>query len=385
MRFLSAQTISLLGSSIVQYGIIWYITLTTASGVMLTLSTICGFAPQIVMALFAGHFIEKYNAKRMIMIADSSIALATLSLAMVFLAGYKNYVLIYIVLAIRSAGTGIQTPCVNTLIPQLTKKEELMRFNGINSMLGSIIMVLSPAISGMILSIASLEALLFIDVVTAMIGVGLTATIKVHKKVKENHIAESDDMSISGLTYCKRHKKVKYLFFYQLMLLFFITPSAFLIPLLITRTFGQEVWRLTIGEMTYSIGTILGGILISVWGGYRNRIKTTILAGTLYGLLMIGLGISPFFIMFLSFNTIIGICAPCFNTSITVYLQENVVAEMHGRVFSIMQIATACAFPIGMCLFGPLADYVAIPYILMCCGLIVVFISFYFKYLLKQT
>ena len=83
-RFLSAQTISLLGSSIVQYAIIWYITLTTSSGKMITLSTLCGFLPQILISLFAGVWIDRYSRKGIVMITDCLIASATLILAIFF-------------------------------------------------------------------------------------------------------------------------------------------------------------------------------------------------------------------------------------------------------------------------------------------------------------
>ena len=78
-RFLTAQTISLFGSSLVQYAIVWYITLSTSSGRMLTISTICGFAPQIIISLFAGVWIDRYDRKKLIMVSDAVIALATLA------------------------------------------------------------------------------------------------------------------------------------------------------------------------------------------------------------------------------------------------------------------------------------------------------------------
>ncbi len=71
---------------------------------------------------------------------------------------------------------------------------------------------------------------------------------------------------------------------------------------MVTRSFGAEMWRLTASEMTFSAGAAAGGVLIATWGGFRNRMHTTALACALYGLLMIGLGIAPIFIMYLVFN-----------------------------------------------------------------------------------
>ena len=91
-RFLTAQTISLFGSSLVQYAIVWYITLTTSSGKMLTISTLCGFLPQILISLFAGVWIDRYDRKRLIMLSDGVIAFSTLLLALAFCQAIKYLV-----------------------------------------------------------------------------------------------------------------------------------------------------------------------------------------------------------------------------------------------------------------------------------------------------
>lgn len=382
IRFLTAQTISLFGSSLVQYSIVWYITLSTSSGGMLTISTLCGFLPQIFISLFAGVWIDRYDRKKMIMLSDTVIAVSTLLLAVLFLTGHKNIWFVFSVLIVRSAGTGIQTPAVNALIPCLTPKEKLMKVNGINSTLSSIMMFLSPAAGGVILSFAPLEAALFIDVLTAIVGVGITATVPVCQKKEAPASLSPDKGSNSYLTeikygflYLKENRFLRRLLLFQITILFLISPSAFLTPLMVSRTFGAEVWRLTASEMTYSLGMVLGGLLIASWGGFRKKINTTLAAGAAYGLLMVGLGIAPAFLVYLICNTMIGITSPCYNTPVTVTIQETVPANMHGRIFSFMQIATSCALPLGMTVFGPVADFIPIQWILIGAGMIVTVIS----------
>lgn len=375
-RFLAAQTISLFGSSIVQYAIVWYITLSTSSGKMLTISTLCGFLPQIVISLFAGVWIDRYDRKKMIMLSDAVIAAATLVLAMIFIAGHKNIWLLFAVLVIRSAGTGIQTPAVNSVIPQIVPKEGLMRINGINSTLASLMMFLSPAVSGVILSVAPFETTLLIDCVTAVIGVGITSTIYIEPVQKKDIRINSNIEEIrKGFLYLKENHYIKRLLSYQLIILFLISPSAFLTPLMVNRTFGNEVWRLTASEMTYSLGMILGGLLIASWGGFQKKMNTTLSAGAFYGILMIALGSVPVFFLYLVCNALIGITSPCYNAPITVTIQERVPQEMHGRIFSFMQIATSCALPLGMAVFGPLADVVRVQTLLTGGGIFAAVIS----------
>jgi DHA3 family macrolide efflux protein-like MFS transporter len=373
IRFMIAQTVSLLGSSLVQYAIVWYITLSTSSGAMLTISTVCGFAPQILISLFAGVWIDRYSRKKIIMLSDGAIAVSTLILAILFLYGYKNIWILFGILIVRSAGTGIQTPAVNALIPQLVPTEHLMKINGINSTMMSLIMFLSPALSGALLSAFPLESTLLIDVITAIIGISITSTILVpaYRKAESSGKSGLSDIKM-GFVYLKKNLFVRRLLLFQLLVLFLISPAAFLTPLMVSRTFGAEVWRLTASEMTYSAGTILGGILITIWGGFKNRMKTAILAGTGYGILMIALGLSPVFMVYLVFNLLIGITSPCYSSPITVLIQENAEPSMHGRVFALLQIASSCALPLGMVFFGPLADKVHIQSLLIAAGSLVV-------------
>lgn len=378
--FLSAQTISLFGSSLVQYAIIWYIILTTSSGTFVMLATACGFAPQIVISLFAGVWIDRYDRKKLIMLSDALIAVVTLGLAIAFLNGYKSIWMLFAALLVRSAGTGIQTPAVNAFIPQIVPKNKLMKINGINSSLASLMMFLSPAVSGAILSFATIETTFFIDVVTAIIGISLTAIVKARGYVrsveKKSHLQEIQ----KGFAYLRDNPFVRWLLLFQIAVLILISPSAFLTPLMVSRTFGLEVWRLSASEMTFSAGAIFGGVLIAMWGGFKNRIHTTIMAGCLYGALMIALGVAPTFLIYLSFNLLIGVAMPVYNAPLTVLLQEKVEENMRGRIFSFMQISASCALPLGMVIFGPLADIFRVQSLLIGCGLAVMGVTLAFFY-----
>lgn len=363
--FLTAQTISLFGSSVVQYAVIWHLTLTTLSGKMLTISTLCGFLPQILISFFSGTLLDRYNRKKIVIFSDAVIAAATLILAISFLFGYKSNLLLFIVLIIRSAGTGIQTPAVNTIIPQIVPSGKLMKVNGINSTISSFIMFVSPAVSGVVLSISSIEMTLFIDVITAIIGISITFAVQI-KTNSQKIIYQNSYLSEikSGFLYLKENRFIRHLLIFQMIVLFLISSSAFLTPLLIGRTFGSEVWRLTVSEMSYSLGMIVGGIIITAWGGFKNKLYTILFSGAVYGFLMTGIGISPTYLFYLLCNTLIGITSPCYNTPLTVIIQEKVHPQMQGRVFSFMQISTSCALPLGMSVFGPLSDRIS-PQILM--------------------
>lgn len=367
-RFVAAQAVSLFGSSLVQYAIIWHITLTTSSGKMLAISTLCGFLPQLAVSVFGGVWADRFSRKSLIMLADGAVAAATLALALSMGLGYREMWLMFGVLAVRSAGTGFQTPAVQAFLPQIVPKEKLMRVGGVQSSVNSAITFLSPALGGALLSLYPLETVLLVDIVTAIVGISLTAGIKAGEQKRDAAVSGWKSLQ-EGFAYARQNRVLRNLLAFQVLTMFLISPSAFLTPLLVERAFGGEVWRLTASEMTYSAGMVLGGALIAAWGGFSKKLRTTLLAGGIYGLLMLGLGLSPVFLGYLACNLLIGATSPCYNTPMNVYLQENTAPEMQGRVFGLMQAASSCALPLGMALFGPLADVVLIPVLFVVCGI----------------
>jgi DHA3 family macrolide efflux protein-like MFS transporter len=141
--FLVSQTVSLFGSSLVQYAIMWYIILNTQSGIMSTIFIICGFLPTFILSPFAGVWADRFNRKKLIILSDTTIAISTFLLAILFLWGYDSIWLLFVVAAVRALGTGVQTPTVGAFLPQLVPSDKLTKVNGINNSLQSFVTLLS--------------------------------------------------------------------------------------------------------------------------------------------------------------------------------------------------------------------------------------------------
>lgn len=378
--FLSSQTISLFGSMLVQYAITWYITLKTQSGIMMTIAIICGFVPTLFLSPFAGVWADRYNRKLLITISDSLIALSTLILAVVFLMGYNSIWLLFVVLAIRALGTGVQTPAVGAFIPQIVPADKLTKVNATNSSIQSLIMLLCPMLSGALLTVASIEAIFFIDVVTAFIAVTillLFLKVPAHSKALSNHkISYFEDMT-EGIKYIKNHSYVKSFFWFCTIFFLLVAPVAFLSPLQVTRSFGNEVWRLTLVEISFSSGMIIGGIIMAYWGGFKNKVHTMSLSTVVMGICTFALGFIPNFIIYLIFMFLAGSVMPLFNTPSTVLLQERVEEDFLGRVFGVLGMISSSMMPLGMLVFGPIADIIEIEWLLIGTGALMFIQGFY--------
>ncbi|GKU80813.1 MFS transporter [Niallia sp. NCCP-28] len=378
--FLTSQTISLFGSSIVQYAIMWNITLNTQSGVMMTIAIICGFVPTFFLSPFAGVWADRYNRKLLIMLSDSVIALSTLILAILYLLGYDEIWLLFVISAVRALGTGVQTPAVGAILPQLVPEDKLMKVNGTNGSIQAFVMLVAPMVSGALLTFSSLKFIFFIDVVTAAIAVltlWLFLPIPSHDKaIEQSSTSYYDDLK-QGFMYIKNHDFIKKFFLFFTFFFILAAPVAFLTPLQVTRSFGNDVWRLTAIEIIFAIGMMLGGIIIASWGGFKNKTYTMTLSSLIMGLSTFALGVIPVFWIYLVFMGIVGIAMPIFNTPANVLLQEKVEPDFLGRVFGVLGMISTSMMPLGMLVFGPIADVIRIEWLLIFTGILLFMQSFF--------
>lgn len=378
--FLATQALSLLGSSLVQYALMWNVTLSTKSGVMMTLYIICGFVPTFLLSPFAGVFADRFDRRKIIMLSDGLIALVTLALALALslAGGGRALWLMFLAAAIRSLGSALQGPAVGAFLPQLVPEDKLTRVSGINGSMQSVIMLVSPMLSGALLSFAPLQTVFFIDVGTAAIAIGSLALflpVPPHEKaLSKQEVSYFEDMRL-GFRYIRGHRYLLSFFAYLSLFLFFVTPAAFLTPLQVTRSFGADVWRLTAVEIAFSAGMMLGGGLIAAWGGFKNRVRTMLLSNLVMALCTIALGLVPIFWLYLAFMGLFGVAMPFFNTPSAVMLQERVETSYLGRVFSVMTMLSTSLMPIGMLVFGPLAELVPIETLLLGSGAVLLLMA----------
>ena len=281
--------------------------------------------------------------------------------------------------AIRAVGTGIQTPAVSAILPQIIPEEQLIRINGINNSIQSIIMIISPMVSGALLTTMSIETIFFIDVLTAMIAIYILLvqlSIPAHARSLTRQTASYFSDLQQGLVYIRNHRFVKkYISFFAVFFVF-ITPISLLTPLQVTRSFGNDVWRLTAIEIAFALGMMLGGAIIASWGGFRNRIFTMSLASIFIGLCAMALGIVPVFWGYLVIMGLAGITVPLFNTPATVLIQEKIEESYLGRVFGVIGMISTSVMPLSMLIYGPVSDVVRIEWLLLVSGFVMFIMGF---------
>ena len=374
--FIAGQMISFVGSLLVQYAIFWYINLETKSGTVLTIAIIASFIPLLIFSPIAGVLADKMNRKLLIMIADGSIALVTLVTAILFSLGDIEIWMLIVVTVIRGIGQAIHGPAIGAAIPLMVPQDKLMRVQGIQTGIQSAFNVLGPIIAAVLISWFSIGFLFYIDTVTAVMGVAtLLFFVTIPKHVNEGKKQTTSGVQdfVAGLKYVKTHSFLIPFFIYLFVVLILVSPVAFLSPLQVVRsfqTYGTDVFRLTMVEVGFSGGMTIGALLVAWWGGLNNRIVTAGIAISIMGFGVFMLGVVGNFYVYFIFMLIQGVVLPFYNTPMTVMIQEQVDPAYMGRVSSISVMINSIAMPIGIALFGPLADVVSIELLLLISGVL---------------
>jgi MFS transporter, DHA3 family, macrolide efflux protein len=396
--FLAGQTVSLFGSSLVQYAIMWHLTLETRSGAVMTGYIIAGFLPSILLAPVAGVWADRHDRKRLIALADGFIALASLAAAILLRFGLAEIPLFFTVAALRSLGSAVHQPAVGAFLPRIVPRDELTRVNGINGGIQSALMLVSPVAAGALLAAFDVPLIFLIDVVTAALAIvvllSLVRELSAADGVAGAGSAPTDGVApvadsvavgpsgasghfrdiADGLAYIRGHRYLTSFFAYMGLLFFLVSPAAFLTTIQTARSFGGEVWRLTSLEIVFSVGMMGGGAAIATWGGFRNRMRTVRLGNLIMAVCTLGLAASPLlpkvvaFPAYLVFMGIFGIAIPLLNTPSTVLLQEHVEDAFLGRTFAVFSMVSGSLMPVAMLVFGPIADVVSVELVLAVSG-----------------
>lgn len=379
MLFLISQSITLFGSTLVQMAIVWYVTLATSSGAWISAFTICSYVPQFLMSFVGGVWADRYNRKALIIAADALIAFVTLVLMLVMPAIDGQTPLLYAILGVsilRSLAAGVQTPAVNAMLPQLVPEDQLMRFNGVNATLQAVMQFAAPAAAGVLLTFSTLRASLLVDIATAAVGIGMLGCIAIPKTApKQTDRASVLGEMMQGIRYAFSNPFLGRLLVAYGLFIFFSVPAGFLAQLFVSRTFGETYWYLTAVELVGFAGMTAGGLLMSVWGGFTSRTRTLLVGLAAFGALSVGMGLSRSFVFYLALMLTYGVALTMVQTATTTLVQEVSDSDMQGRVFGLMGSMYAGFLPIGMAIFGPLADAMPMRWMMLGAGVLLLLLS----------
>jgi len=360
----TGQAFSLLGSALVQFALVWWLTEATGSATVLATATLVAVLPSVFLSPFSGALVDRWNRRLVMMVADGLIALATVGLAGLFLIGAERVWMIYAVMFVRSAGGGFHWAAMQASTSLMVPEKQLSRIAGLNQSLRGGVNIVGPPLGALLLAVLPLQGILAIDVATAMLAILPLFFISIPQPEEEPgedgavpQVSILQDIG-EGFRYVRGWPGLFAILIMASVINLLLTPASSLMPLLVTDHFGGEALELGWLESAWGGGVVAGGLILSAWGGFRRRILTSLmgLTGIGVGFLLVGLVPSSAFLWAVAGMFLAGTMNPMTNGPLFSIIQASVAPKMQGRVFALVQSMATAATPVGMIIAGPVAD-----------------------------
>jgi DHA3 family macrolide efflux protein-like MFS transporter len=364
----SGQAVSLIGSKVAQFALIWWLTKLTGSATVLATASMVALVPEIVLGPIAGAYVDRWRRRTVLVMTDGLTALAALSLAYLFVTGNIQIWHVYMIMLLRSVSGSFQWPAMQASTSLMVPKKHLTRVAGLNQVMNGALNIVGPPLGAVLLAVLPLYGIMLVDVGTAVLAIGPLLVVHIPQPRRDDLACDDGqrpsiltDVS-AGLRYIKAWPGLMALIGAALIVKVALTPAFSLLPLLVSKHFGGNAAQLSLLESVAGLGIVAGGLILSAWGGFRRRIYTTMMGMAFLGLGFAALGLTPrhLFWMALGSTFVVGLTIPLIDGPIMAIIQGTVIPEMQGRVFTIIGSLLGLTSPFGLAIAGPVSDWLGL-------------------------
>ncbi|MGL9729335.1 MFS transporter, DHA3 family, macrolide efflux protein [Enterococcus sp. DIV0756] len=380
LTILSGQTVSLIGSSAVQFALIWWLTDESKSAIMLSLAGLSAYLPQLFLGPFVGVWLDRLKRKYVVIVADLFMGLVALILSLWFLWGNPGYLVVIAALFLRALANVFHTPSIQAIVPLLVPEEELVKANSWNQFLQSGAFMLGPVIGAAMFAIMPLWLILLTDLLGALAACLTLWIVEIPNVPRseeriQHYLAELK----AGLKVFKDDPPMLVVMIFSFFIMVFYLPLGTLFPLMTNVHFELSAWFASVVEFSYAVGMMISAFLIGMKKEWREKLLAAQLSCVGLAITFIGSGLTPAnqngYWMFVFFCILMGGVGNLYNIPFTAYLQETVPAEKLGRVFSLFGSVMSGAMPIGLLLAGPVSEKIGIAKWFLISGVLTLFFS----------
>ncbi len=364
----TGQAFSLLGSKIAQFALIWWLTERTGSATVLATASLVGLIPEIALGPLAGAYVDRWNRRTVMIVADTAIALASLSLAYLFWIDAIEIWHVYAIMFVRSVGGSFHWPAMQASTSLMVPKEQLTRVAGMNQTLNGSLNVFGAPLGALFMSLLPLHGVMMTDVGTAALAIVPLFFVAIPQPRRTAAVeGPSGKQSIwadirDGLRYGLAWPGLMILTGVAMVFKIVLTPAFSLVPLLVKDHFGGDAAQLGMLEAAIGGGSIAGGLALSAWGGFRKKVYTMALGVVGFALAFLTWGVIPgdlFWAAVVS-GAVVGLMVPLIDGPLMAILQSTVAPEMQGRVFTLFGSLIWITSPLGLAMAGPISDWLGL-------------------------
>ena len=376
----SGQALSILGSQLVQFALIWHLTVQTGSATVLATASLVGMLPNVVLGPFIGTLVDRWNRRRIMLIADSIVALATLLLVALFALDVVEVWHIYAVIFIRSLASTFHGNAMSASTSLMVPVEQLTRIQGLNQLLNGGLNVVAAPLGALMLGMLPMQGILSIDVITALFAI--LPLVFIHVPQPERNEVDAEKTTVwtdfkAGLRYMISWPGLLIIGLMTVGINFTIIPAFSLLPLMVKDYFGGGAIHLSWVESAMGAGMILGGALLGIWGGFSRKILTSLvgLMGMGAGTLILALSPASAISLAVGAALLVGFMTPMTMGPFFAIIQSTVEPDMQARVFSLLSSVGTGITPLGLMIAGPVADRFGIQAWFLLGGILCIFMA----------
>jgi MFS transporter, DHA3 family, macrolide efflux protein len=359
----SGQAVSLFGSAIVQFAIMWWLTQRTGSAASLATAALVGFLPSVLVGPFAGSLMDRTSRKWAMVVADGVTAVSAVLLAFLFLGGSVEPWIVYSVLFCRSIGSAIQGPAMSASTSLMVPARHLTRVASMNQAFQGIMSLAAPPAGAILYTVLPLPGVMAADVITALAAIGSLLLVGVPQPKARTHLSWLGISvlwrdTVLGFRYLWKERDLFMLTTTGSFVDFFTALALTFLPLLVFGHFRAGAIELGWVEAAQGAGVILGGLALSVWGGFRRKLRTATLGWTVTGIALLTVGLAPQNALWLALTgaLLLGLSLPVGSAPVTALYQRIAPAAMQGRFFAIAASLSQLVVLLGLILAGLVGD-----------------------------
>jgi DHA3 family macrolide efflux protein-like MFS transporter len=364
----TGQAFSLIGSRVVQFALVWWLTQLTGSATVLATATMVALIPEIFLGPIAGAYVDRWNRRIVMILADGMIALASLWLAYLFWMDATQVWHVYVIMLVRAVSGSFHWTAMQASTSLMVPKEHLARVAGLNQTMNGALNIVGPPLGALLMEVLLLYGVMLVDVGTAMLAILPLFFVHVPQPKRDDIGAKgAEEPTIwadmrEGLRYIRGWPGLMALIGMAMIVKIALTPAFSLLPLLVSAHFNGGAAQLSLLEAVSGMGIVAGGLILSVWGGFRRKIHTTMMGVIVLGLGFVVLGLTPgsLFWMALASTFVVGLMIPLIDGPIMAILQGTVAPEIQGRVFTLMGSLLWITSPFGLAVAGPVSDWLGL-------------------------
>lgn len=371
--FLIAQLLTGVTSMIVQYAIIWYLTLETGEESVLAVATLVGMLPMAILSPFVGPFIDRMNKKFLLIFYDAIVAVIALGL---FIYGINNDVyplwMVFVTIGIRAVAQTAQMPTVQSIMPTMVPEAEITRVNGQFGIIQSLIFIVSPGIGAFMVAALPIHWVILLDVIGFILGAGMLLLVKIPEVASQGEKISVVKDALEGFNILRENKPMWKMTLIGALFMLLFMPAMSLYPLVTTKYFGGTIVHAGWVEVLFAAAMLIGSFAVGIFGKTKDRMPWIIAAYFIVGLSIGGSGFLPGnmngFWVFLVLNVFAGVVGQIYTTMNMAITQQSFEAQYLGRVMGNVSALMSVAGPVGLIFAAPVAESIGVQNMLVIAG-----------------